>query len=300
MQEQFIQLGRRRLNFAKSFHPGPDLVMLHGVTRRWQTFLPLWSSLAPRWQLFALDFRGHGASDHVNNAYRVCDYAEDVVAFLDAQFDRPVVLYGHSLGAMVAADVAAKVPERISAIVLEDPPLHTMGQRIAQTPLLSFFQSMQRLAGDVRSVSLVARELSESLIFDPVRGTWRRLGDMRDAASLRFTAACLKRLDPAVLEPIVQGTWLEEFSIESVFRRVQCPCLLIQADQAVGGMLTEEDANSIEAWLADPVRVKFDGCGHLVHWSKSPELLNCVLGFLESVRSDPSNNHPSSPTRKES
>jgi len=286
MREQLIQLGDRRLNYAMTSNDAPALLMLHGVTRCWQTFLPLWSSLAERWQLSAIDFRGHGLSDNVDNRYRVCDYFEDVIAYLDSQFDRPVVLYGHSLGAMVAAEVARALGDRIAAVILEDPPLHTMGERIGETSFLSIFQIMRTLAGDPRGTAAIARELGNAMIRDPVQATQKRLGDIRDAASLRFTAACLKRLDPAVLEPIEQGQWLEGFAVASVFSRVQCPCLLIQADPAVGGMLTDEDANSIEGWLADAVRVKFSGCGHLVHWSKTTELLNCVHGFLESVRVD--------------
>jgi len=299
MREQQIYIGGRRLNYATSSHDAPALVMLHGVTRRWQTFLPLWSALAQHWQLSAIDFRGHGRSDDVNDRYRVCDYAEDVMAYLETQFDRPVVLYGHSLGAMVAADVARRLGDRIAAVVLEDPPLHSMGEHIANTPFLSFFQAVQALAGDSRGVAVIARQLGNAMIHDPVQATRTRLGDLRDAASLRFMADCLKRLDPAVLEPIVQGQWLEGFAVQSVFSRVLCPCLLIQADPAAGGMLTDNDANSIEGWLADPVRVKFHSCGHLVHWSKTTELLNCLHGFLESVRVDQASDKHESHMRRE-
>lgn len=294
MQEQSIQLGDRHLNHARSPNDAPALVMLHGVTRRWQTFLPMWSSLSQRWQLSAIDFRGHGLSDNMNRSYHVCDYTEDVIAYIHTQFNRPIVLYGHSLGAMVAADVARTLGDRITAVILEDPPVHTIGEHIGQTPLLSFFQAMRALAGDSRGIAEIARELGNAMIYDPIKETRTRLSDFRDAASLRFTASCLKRLDPSVLDPIVQGDWLENFDVECVFRGVQCPCLLIQADPAVGGMLTDDDANSIEGWLTDSIRVNFHNCGHLIHWSRTTELLNCVHGFLESVRIDQaSDKHPS-------
>lgn len=284
MRERIIQLGDRRLNYAVSANDAPPLLMLHGVTRRWQTFLPLWSSLAMRWQLSAIDFRGHGRSGNVDGGdYRVCDYIEDACEYIDTQIDRSVVLYGHSLGAMVAAAVATKLGDRIAAVILEDPPLHTMGDRIEQTPLLGFFTIMRELAGDSRSVAKIAHELADAMILNPDSGLRTRLGDSRDAASLRFTASCLKRLDPATLDPIVNGQWLDGFDVESVFQGVYCPCLLIQADPDAGGMLTDDDADLLESWLADPVRVNFRGCGHLVHWSQTAELLNCAHGFLESV-----------------
>lgn len=286
MQEQIIQIGDRRLNRATSAMAidAPPLLMLHGVTRRWQTFLPLCSSMAVRWQLSAIDFRGHGQSENMNNGdYRVCDYTEDACEYIESQIDRPVVLYGHSLGAMVAAAVATKLGDRVAAVLLEDPPLHTMGNRIEQTPFQSFFTIMQGLAGDSRSVMKIANQLADSMIFNPGTGTQTRLGDSRDAASLRFTASCLKRLDPATLDPIINGQWMDGFDVASTFQGVQCPCLLIQADPDAGGMLTGDDADLLECWLPDPVRKKFSGCGHLVHWSQTTELLNCVHGFLESV-----------------
>lgn len=283
MDEIFLPRGDRQLCLAKSLQHAPPLLMLHGVTRRWQTFLPLWSSLATRWALAALDFRGHGQSDKVAGGYHVCDYVEDVIAVLDAQYARPVVLYGHSLGAMVAAATAAQVDDRVSALVLEDPPFHTMGERINQSSLLSFFQALQEFAGDPRSESCLAALLADTHLHDPRTGAKTRLGDTRDAVALRFTASCLKKLDPAVLSTIVAGEWLSGYDGESVFRKITCPVLVLQADPQAGGMLTDEDASEVDGWLADSVRARFDGSGHLIHWTQTSKLLNCIHGFLESL-----------------
>lgn len=284
MRETSVQLGERVLNCAVSKNDAAPFLMLHGVTRRWQTFLPLWSSLANRWQLSAFDFRGHGKSERATGGdYRVCDYVEDVCHYVQSQFERPIVLYGHSLGAMVAAAVAASCGSRVAAVILEDPPLHTMGERIEQTPLHSFFTIMRDLLRDSRSVAELAHMLADSMILNPSDGSRTRLGDLRDAASLRFTASCLSRLDPRVLDPIISGQWLAGFDIESIFSRVPCPCLLVQADPGAGGMLTDTDADSVESLLSDCVRINFSGCGHLVHWSRTAELLNGVHGFVESL-----------------
>ncbi len=284
MDEIFVSQGARQLCLAKSPPQVSSLLMLHGVTRRWQSFLPLWSSLATRWELAALDFRGHGKSDRVDGGYQVCDYVEDVISVLDQQYERPVMLYGHSLGAMVAAATAAQVGDRVSAVVLEDPPFHTMGKRISQSVLLGFFQALRELAGDARGVGTLAALLADTDLHDPRTGLKIRLGDTRDAAALRFTASCLKKLDPAVLTTIVAGEWLNGYDIESVFRKITCPVLLLQADPVAGGMLTDEDADDVDGWLADSARVKFQGSGHLIHWDQTSKLLNCVLGFLESVQ----------------
>ena len=61
-----------------------------------------------------------------------------------------------------------------------------------------------------------------------------RLGDTRDAASLRFTARSLSQLAPEVLQPIIDGTWLRGFDLADIAKRVRCPVLILQADPACG------------------------------------------------------------------
>jgi pimeloyl-ACP methyl ester carboxylesterase len=51
------------------------------------------------------------------------DYAEDTNAFLWQQVSEPAVIFGHSLGGMVALLVAAQCPEKIHAVVVGDSPL---------------------------------------------------------------------------------------------------------------------------------------------------------------------------------
>ena len=223
------------LNYAIGPAGGPPLIMLHGVTRRWQTFVPVIGAFSTRWQPFALDFRGHGQSANSTAGYLVKDYVADVAPLLE-QLDQPAVVYGHSLGSMVAAAVAAKFPDRVRAVILEDPPMTTISDRITESVLYSHFCNMQRFAGDQRPVGEIARELAEAHMKDPRTGEETRLGDVRDAAALRFTASCLQQLDPNVLLPIVEGRWLESYETEAVFRAIRCPALLLQADVAVGGL----------------------------------------------------------------
>ena len=60
------------------------------------------------------------------------------------------------------------------------------------------WEGMQRLAGHHRPLGEVAKELAETKLPGPTPGSFVRLGDARDAAALRFTARCLRDLDPDV------------------------------------------------------------------------------------------------------
>ncbi len=283
LNEQLFPYHGLNLNFASGPRTGPALVFFHGVTRRWQSFLPLIPALATRWHVQALDHRGHGLSSRTAPEYLVRDYVRDAVAFVREQVQGPCVVYGHSLGAMVAATVAAELPSLVFGAVLEDPPFDTMGPRIEQSALLSYFAGVQPFAGSTLPVGALARQLAEIPLTTPGKAGSVRLGDTRDPASLRFTARCLKQLDRNVLTPIVAGRWLEGFDWAATVSQVACPALLLQADHTAGGMLTDEDAAEAERLMPDCSRVRLPKIGHLIHWLATESCLRLVNSFLESL-----------------
>jgi esterase len=83
------------------------------------TFAPLAEMLPPRWRLIALDQRGHGFSYHAQS-YTRADYLDDIAGLLDHLGLNSVVLLGNSLGGVNAYQFAARFPDRVSAIIIED------------------------------------------------------------------------------------------------------------------------------------------------------------------------------------
>src|SRR5262245_23285476 len=226
-RESLVSAGSTRLNLMTSEASGPPLLLLHGVIRRWQTFLPLLPALTGRWQVYGLDLPGHGQSERLNPDYLVVDYVRVVAELLQRHFTQPVILYGHSLGAMVAAGVASELGSRVRALVLEDPPLDTMSSRIRESWPHSYFNRLTRYAGSSHPTGELARELANLVVVEPQSGESRRLGELRDAAQLRFLASCLKQLDPAVLRPIIEARWLAGYDWPRVFERISNPMLLL-------------------------------------------------------------------------
>jgi pimeloyl-ACP methyl ester carboxylesterase len=278
--EQIFECGSVRLNFAAGPAAGPPLLFLHGVTRRWQDFLTLAPMFASRWHVHALDFRGHGRSSRTPGAYRVADYLADTTAFMQAHFHEPAVVYGHSLGALVAVALAAQAPVR--ALVLEDPPSVSLVPRIRETPFFAMFSGMHRLAGDRRSVRETTRDLAEVRIPTGAEGDMR-MGDLRDPTSLRFTARALQDLDPEVFPPLLEGRLLEGCDLQALCAKVVCPTLLLRADDAAGGMLSRRHAEQMAAAMAECTLIDMPGVGHLIHWLKAETTLRLTAGFLESL-----------------
>lgn len=284
LRERIIEVDGKALCIGEGPDHGPPLVLFHGVTRRWQTWLPLLPALTLRYHVFAVDHPGHGGSDWTTHGYRVTDYvryAERLLRTPPFSTTREFVLYGHSLGAMVVAELAARFGNKVKAAVLEDPPFDTMGTRLAGSPLLGYFEGLLGFTGRTEPLSVLTRELAELRTVDPVTGHSGRLGDVRDAGALRFTARSLSLLDPEVLRQILDGGWTAGFDWQQTLRGIAAPVLLLQGDTTAGGMLVDEEAALAETLAPDLWRVKFPGSGHLLHWQRTDALLRCMQAFLE-------------------
>lgn len=251
------------------------IAFLHGVTRCGASADPLRPFFDIRW---SPDFPGHGASERRAGHYRVADQVEWATEYVRALPEPKVILYGHSMGAMVAAAVAARLPGRVAAAILEDPPFSTMGTRIRRTPWHGYFSALRGVVGNrALPVGEYARQLADLRYGDP--STLTRLGDTRDATAVRFSALAWRQLDPAVLDPIVDETWMNGYELG----HVECPVLVLQADRAVGGMLTDDEAAWLETKASDCTTVHVAGAPHLIHWMDTPAVVRLVTGFLATL-----------------
>lgn len=266
--------GTCRLHYVEGPANGPVLLLLHGVTRGWRDWEVLLPELTKEWRVIAFDHRGHGGSDRAADGYRVIDYAAHVAEIVRTEFPRPLVVLGHSLGAMVALHLAAECPEILVGAALEDPPFHTMGRQIGATSYRAQFAGMQEVAKRGGDVGSLTEGLAEIRLPGPQGEV--RLGKIRDRASLEFSAECLHELDPEIFTPLVAGQWLDGFDHAALWSRVKCPLLLLQGDTRYGGALTDEDADFAERSARQCRRVRFDGVGHQIHRT-NPAYFTAVL-----------------------
>jgi lipase len=97
----------------------PALVCLHGVTAWGGHFAALAQSLAPRYRVLAPDLLGHGASP-AEPPWRLDDHLAAVESSVG---ESRRVWLGHSFGARLAFEHAARAPEEVDALVLLDPAI---------------------------------------------------------------------------------------------------------------------------------------------------------------------------------
>jgi pimeloyl-ACP methyl ester carboxylesterase len=112
--------------------PATPVILLHGLSQQRHFWGPVVRRLRSR-PVATLDQRMHGECDcPLGTDVSIGACADDVVRLLDALEWADAVIVGHSWGAAVAADVAARYPDRTVAVGLIDGGLFGpagLGQR---------------------------------------------------------------------------------------------------------------------------------------------------------------------------
>lgn len=110
----------------------PELVVIHGITERHETWRPLIDVWQTTHRVLAVDLRGHGDSPP-GESYDPASYAGDVAEAVGAAGMTDPLVIGHSLGGVVATAYAG-VGE-CCAIVNVDQSLHLAGFKDALAAL---------------------------------------------------------------------------------------------------------------------------------------------------------------------
>jgi len=100
---------------------GTPVVLIHGLGESmyaWRHALP--SLVGVGYRVIAFDNRGFGFSEKPAHGYSTAAYARLVLALLDSLHITSAVLVGHSMGGMIAAEVALAHSDRVRGLVLID------------------------------------------------------------------------------------------------------------------------------------------------------------------------------------
>lgn len=126
---QQIQIDRRtitvegaRVHYREMTSDGPPLVLVHGLsasTRWWSRNL---AALSEHFRVFAIDLPGFGDNRRWCR-FTLADAAIQLCAWLDAIDVPRASIIGHSMGGVIAMDMALSAPERIDRLILVDAPI---------------------------------------------------------------------------------------------------------------------------------------------------------------------------------
>ncbi len=100
---------------------GPPVVLVHGLSgssRWWRRNI---GALTPHRRVYVVDLIGFGASRRARQRFALAEASSYLMRWLDQLELERVSLDGHSMGCLIAAELAADAPERVDRLVLVDP-----------------------------------------------------------------------------------------------------------------------------------------------------------------------------------
>ncbi|MEM7358498.1 MAG: alpha/beta hydrolase [Pseudomonadota bacterium] len=101
-------------------HSDLTLVLIHGVGLRAESWYPQISELQNSFDLLAPDLPGHGDSLDLAAGFEYVTlqhYTESLLAFIEETTQKPLILCGHSLGALICVELAAKLKGQINGLI---------------------------------------------------------------------------------------------------------------------------------------------------------------------------------------
>ncbi|MEO0668300.1 MAG: alpha/beta hydrolase [Pseudomonadota bacterium] len=151
---------------------GPRVVLLHGVGLRAEAWGAQIDDLSRDFGVAAFDMPGHGAAARLEGPVSLAAYTDRLAETLDAG----AVVVGHSMGAMIALDLAVRYPDLVHGVVA----MNAIFQRTPEAAL---------------AVRRRAAELDGIHVADPSAAIARWFGDS-ETPEARACRTWLQRVDP--------------------------------------------------------------------------------------------------------
>jgi N-formylmaleamate deformylase len=242
--------------------PGPNVLVLPGITSPAITWDFVVRRMGGRFRVVVADLRGRGlSSPAIDGRYDLDAYADDAAALIAGLgLERPVLL-GHSLGARIAAALAARKETATGPALLVDPPLTGPGRAPYPTSLAAFLTQL--------------REAYAGTTTDAVAEHWpgwpRRELELR----ARWLPTCEE-------DAVAKSHWqFEHEEFLPYWQRADAPLALIRG--ANSPVVTEAGARELAAARPDASMLVVDGAGHMIPWDNLDGFLAATQEFLDSV-----------------
>jgi lipase len=284
--EDFVEANGLRLHFlrwrtATEGHASfPPLVLLHAtgfLARLWQ---PIAETLATRFDVYALNMRGHGDSDKPpvdSDNYLWRNLVADLRGFCDAFGLRDVPIVGHSSGGAAAAYLAATQPQYVSRLALFEPIIFPSNW----VPNEDRRMDLAEVARKRRMVWSSAGEIVEAYRARPAFERWRP-----DILHLYAEHGTFRREDGQLelkCPGEVEAAFFDNSRSLDTWDRlpdINCPTLLIW------GELTHGPFPALMARAAERIpnakTATIPGAGHLAPMEHPHAVADAVLAFMES------------------
>lgn len=273
IEETFTGVGGVRLHVQKWLpdgEPKAAFVLVHGVGEHSSRYPNLVEALAQSgYAVWSYDQRGHGRSEgrrvHIESW---SEYREDLDAFMDlvaAEMpQKPHVLYGHSMGSLVALDYLLECDRDLAGAIISGVALEPAG--VSKWYLIAAAKVLSRLAPHATAdLKIDAADLSR----DPVAVAATRADPMMMShATMRWGAESLATVD----------------RIKAKMSNLRLPLLILHGGADRLNMPSGAQALYDTAGCDDKQLRIYEGAYHEPHGDYGHELLTSdVIEWLDRV-----------------
>lgn len=256
------------------------VLLLHGFLEQ----AHVWELVAPRlaaggWHVYALDWRGHGASEWVGRGgyYHFADYVADL-AGLVPQLGECVALVAHSMGGNAALLYAGSVPQRVTALAA----IEGLGP-----PDTNPADAAERYAQWLADLARVATRARPTFTLAAARARLReRYPRMSEAALALLAEHGTRAVDAGgertwTFDPLHQTRAPQPYyaaQARGFWTRVACPVLYVDGEESWMRLSEAELAERLTALRA--TRIEIPGSAHHPHLEQPERLAAVLLEFL--------------------
>ncbi len=258
----------------------PPLVLVHGFAAaagHWRANAPAFA--AAGWRVYGVDLLGFGASAQPFLVQDNRTWAQQVLHLIEQCIQEPVVIVGHSLGALVGLTAAVARPELVKALVLaplQDPALLKPQPR--RRPWQQFLMLLQRWLVPWRLILwLFSRTW---LLAWGLKAAYQQHHRLDQAILRLFARPCRRPGAARSLAGMTMGMGRRppQETAPELLRRVTCPVLALWG---------QEDRLAPRAMAKAVVRLRPDlqlqvleDCGHCPHDEDPKRFNGIVLAWL--------------------
>jgi len=274
VRDIFIEANGLRHHLIARGSPGsPVVMMLHGLAGQAHVFDAIATRLATNYHVYCLDVRGRGESGWgPANEYGFDTYVADLEAIREGLGLQKMTLVGTSMGALIAIQYAAKFPEHVEKLVVNDagPEVDPAGlQRI-----LDYVKNAPEMFADMKAVVRYYKEhyapMVEHLPEDQVADFARY--NVRKSDS----GVYVWKMDPAVRSAAAPPPAMDHWT---AWRALKCPVLLLRG--AKSDVLSRQVAEKMVESLPGTKLVEVPGVGHAPVLTE-PAAVKALEEFLRS------------------
>lgn len=239
----------------------PTIVLIHGAANDSDVWQKILTTLCQSgYAVMAPDLPGHGLSDGkpLQNIEALADW---VIALLDAAGIDKAILVGHSMGALIALEAAARNPRRIGRLAL-------LG---ATTPMAVSEALLKAAKNDpdraYRTITDYSHTRQFYLTGSGGHGVW----------GPGITLGIMRRSRDGVLKTDLENCNGYLHGLEAA-ERVECPTLVIVAMR--DRMAPRRNTLALLSALRHGTRSDIAACGHAMMNEKPGEVVSALVSFL--------------------